>query len=237
MTQFPYLLHIETATEICSVAISQGLHILSCKESQTDNAHAQNLLSYVDEALKETQLSLNRISAIAIGIGPGSFTGLRIGVSAAKGLAYSLEIPVIAVSTLQTIMMGAKQEIPSMANAFPLRFAPMIDARRMEVYTSLFEDNGNRIREIETQILDEDTYIELLENQNIVFCGNGSVKAKKLYEAHPHAFFSEVPLSAKNMAKSALLKFQEQSFENLAYFEPFYLKDYVATKSIVKGLR
>lgn len=232
----PYFLLIETATEICSVALSKGDQIIAVKESDNGFSHAQNLIPFVEEILKESNVDRHSLNAVVLSSGPGSYTGLRIGASSAKGLCYALDIPLISIPTLQSIMLGAKTELPKDNIEEEILFCPMIDARRMEVYTALYAKNGELIEDTSAKIIDENTFKDILEKQVVVFCGNGMPKCKSILETYPNARFSDTPLSSANMAKQALLKYEAKQFEDVAYFEPFYLKEYIAVKSTVKGL-
>ncbi len=223
-----YILCIETSTEICSVALARGGECVALKECNTNNSHAKNMIPFVDEVLREAGIEKRQLNAIAVGIGPGSYTGLRIGVSTAKGLAYTLGIPVIAISTLECIAE------PFLNLAEHCR--PLIDARRMEVFTALYDHQGQLLEEANAKIVDEKCFQEELTNFKTVFCGNGAAKCEPLLAQHPNAIIKKETLSARNMVPIAFRKFQQQQFENVAYFEPFYLKDYVAAKPKVKGL-
>ena len=218
-----YILCIETSTEICSVALAQGERCAALQECNTNNSHAKNMIPFVEEVLRQANVSKNQLNAIAVGVGPGSYTGLRIGVSTAKGLAYSLDIPVIAISTLECIAE------PYLTKADHCR--PMIDARRMEVFTALYNHDGQLLEEPNAKIVDEECFAEELTNFKTVFCGNGAEKCKEVLGKYPNALFQTDPLSARNMVPIAYRKFQAEQFENVAYFEPFYLKDFVATVS------
>ncbi|MDR2868504.1 MAG: tRNA (adenosine(37)-N6)-threonylcarbamoyltransferase complex dimerization subunit type 1 TsaB [Bacteroidales bacterium] len=230
--QRPTILYIETATEVCSVALAQGNKLLTCCDICEDNAHAKIVMLLVDKVLKEAGLETSQLQAVALSNGPGSYTGLRIGASTAKGLCYALQIPLIAISTLQSIAMGATAEFQGETEVV----VPMIDARRMEVYTALCDAKGDFTTEIQNLIIDESSYIELLQTKKVLFCGNGATKIRPLYQQYPNAQFSEVPLSAKNMIPAALSRFQQSEFEDVAYMEPFYLKNFVAAPPKVKGL-
>lgn len=228
----PHLLLIETATEVCSVAIACGDDILACRETSDGYSHSKNLMGFVDAVLQESKVNKQQLSGVAVSIGPGSYTGLRIGSSSVKGICFALEIPVIAISTLQGIMMGARQSFTDRE----LLFCPMIDARRMEVYTALFDYQGELIDMVKPLIIEENSFEELLLKKQIVFCGNGMPKCREFLSKHSNALFSEVPISAAHLLQPALTKYQKKVFEDIAYFEPFYLKDYNAAKSVVKGL-
>ena len=224
----PYILCIETSTEICSVALAHSGDCVAVKECNTNNSHAKNMIPFVEEVLQQAAIDKKQLNAIAVGVGPGSYTGLRIGVSTAKGLAYTLGIPAIAISTLECIAE------PFLKMADHCR--PMIDARRMEVFTALYNHDGELLEEPNAKIVDENCFAEELTNFKTIFCGNGAAKCEELLNKYPNAIFKTEPLSAKNMVPIAFRKFQDKQFENVAYFEPFYLKDYVAAKPKVKGL-
>lgn len=232
----PTILHIETATDVCSVALSRGAEVIGLKEEAGGNNHAKHLLPFVDEVLKQAEVSMKEINGVAVSIGPGSYTGLRIGVSTAKGIAYTAGIPVMAISTLESIAQGAKTLWAESSSEQP-QIIPMIDARRMEVFTTRYDFNMRSLEEISSKIVDENTFTELLSKEKVLFCGNGMPKCKEILSAFPNAKFMDAPISAKNMLPAALRKWQKQEFEDVAYFEPFYLKEYVAAKPVVKGLR
>lgn len=228
----PILLHIETATDVCSVALTQGTEVLGVKESADGNSHSKNLLPFIDSVLKETNHVQQDLQGVVVSIGPGSYTGLRIGVSTAKGMAYSLGIPVITVSTLESIAQGAKQQ----AGACECDIVPMIDARRMEVFAARYDNDMNLLDKVTAVIVDENAYSELLQNKEVLFCGNGMPKCKELLSQFPNARFADFTLSAQYMLPAALKKWEAKDFADTAYFEPFYLKEYVAGKPNVKGL-
>ena len=236
MNMNPILLHIETATDVCSVALSRGEEIIGLKEEAGGNNHAKNLLPFVDEVLKQGSCKIGDLNGVAVSIGPGSYTGLRIGVSTAKGIAYTAGIPVMAVSTLESIAQGAKR-LWSEISTETVQIVPMIDARRMEVFTTRFTYEMRPLEEVSAKIVDENTFAGLLSEQKVLFCGNGMPKCRELLFASPNACFVDAPISAKNLLPAALKKWQAQDFEDVAYFEPFYLKEYVAAKPVVKGLR
>lgn len=231
----PIIIHIETATDVCSVALSRGTEIIGLKEEAGGNNHAKNLLPFVDEVLKQSGVNMTEINGVAVSIGPGSYTGLRIGVSTAKGIAYTASIPVMAISTLESIAQGAKT-LWSGTSTETVQIVPMIDARRMEVFTTRYDFDMNSLEEVSAKIIDQNTFTELLSEQKVLFCGNGMPKCRELLSTFPNACFINAHVSAKNMLPTALKKWQNKDFENVAYFEPFYLKEYVAAKPVVKGL-
>ena len=232
----PTILYIETATDVCSVALSRGAEVIGLKEEAGGNNHAKHLLPFVDEVLKQGGCTVSDLNGVAVSVGPGSYTGLRIGVSTAKGIAYTAGIPVMAVGTLESIAQGARESWTD-ASAEALQIVPMLDARRMEVFTTRYDFDMQSLEEVSAKIVDENTFAELLSEHKVLFCGNGMPKCREILSANPNAFFAEVPVSAKNMLPAALRKWQNSDFENVAYFEPFYLKEYVAAKPVVKGLR
>ncbi|UKM65779.1 tRNA (adenosine(37)-N6)-threonylcarbamoyltransferase complex dimerization subunit type 1 TsaB [Flavobacteriaceae bacterium GSB9] len=219
-----YILNIETATTNCSVSLSKdGETIILKEDNDKSYSHAERLHVYIDAVLKEAKIVGEDLSAIAISKGPGSYTGLRIGVSAAKGLCFALDKPLLSISTLEALAnkVTAKEGI----------IVPMLDARRMEVYSAIFNHNHEQIRETQAQILDENAFAEALNNGKVHFVGNGVEKTKNLIE-HSNAVFIEGELpSANEMGKLAYEKFKRNDTEDVAYFEPFYLKDFVALKS------
>ena len=235
MNMNPTILYIETATDVCSVALSRGAEIIGLKEEAGGNNHAKNLLPFVDEVLKQGGCTVRDLNGVTVSIGPGSYTGLRIGVSTAKGIAYTAGIPVMAVSTLESIAQGAKTLWMESSDGQP-HIVPMIDARRMEVFTTHYTYDMQPLEEVSAKIVDENTFAKLLSEQKVLFCGNGMPKCRELLSTFPNACFIDAPVSAKNMLPTALRKWQRQEFEDVAYFEPFYLKEYVAAKPVVKGL-
>jgi tRNA threonylcarbamoyladenosine biosynthesis protein TsaB len=226
----PLILHI--------VAVSKDNELLSLKETNAGNSHSSVITNFISEAIAERSLNLSDIDAVAVSKGPGSYTGLRIGVSAAKGLCYSLDKPLISVNTLQAMAWGMN-ELKQKNSAIPetTLFCPMIDARRMEVYVAFYDKDFHEIRETSADIIDEYSYAELLAKHPVIFGGSGSAKCREILSAHPNAcFLDHFQLSARYMISFAENSFKRSEFENTAYFEPFYLKDFVAGKPRVKGL-
>lgn len=216
------LLQIETSTKNCSVALSKdGQTIASIDEHDDGYAHGEKLHQFIQWMLEGTPYTLQDVEGICVSKGPGSYTGLRIGVSAAKGLAFSLGIPLLSINSLQVL-----------ANAFQGAdcdyIVPMIDARRMEVYTALFSSDAKALTDTEAKIIDEDSYCDL-SDKKLLLVGDGAVKTQEILQALDAEFIEVFP-SAKAMSKMANEKFNREEFEDLAYFEPFYLKDFVAGK-------
>ena len=219
-----YILNIETSTNNCSVALSQNGIVVGIKEDNNlEYSHAERLHVYIDEVLKVAKTSTDQLEAIAVSKGPGSYTGLRIGVSAAKGLSYALNIPLISVPTLEAL--AHQIEIPKGA------IVAMLDARRMEVYSAIYDANYNETRATEAEVLTPDSYQKLLKSSIVYFVGNGVAKTKDLI-THKNAQFIENKLpSAKEMCALSCRKFKSNTFEDVAYFEPYYLKDFIAIPS------
>jgi len=217
------LLHLETSTKNCSVAFSKNGEILClCEEYDEKYGHSEKLHQFVNWALEGAEIELKDIDGVCVSKGPGSFTGLRIGVSAAKGFCFGLDVPLLSLNSLEIL---AQTQI----NKDYDLIIPMIDARRMEVYTAVFDGKGNQISEIEAKVLDENSFAEF-KDRKVVFVGDGVEKSKAILQL-PNADFPEgIHPSAKNMMNLAEEKFSHQDFEDVAYFEPFYLKEFRAGK-------
>lgn len=219
------ILHLETATGICSVAISNNNELLRFKSVSDGYKHAENLFKLIDEVLIESHCAYHNLDAVAISAGPGSYTGLRIGVSAAKGICYGLGIPLIAVPTLKILAQRFVSKHPE----FKGIIIPMIDARRMEVYTATFDAEGNQVVDDKPLILNENSFQEELQNSEVAFLGDGSEKLRPLIENSKNASFFEIELNAKGMISYAHEAYNAKEFADLAYFEPRYLKAYQGT--------
>ena len=229
------LLHIETATPVCSLVLADNQRILSIRETSEKNSHSQVITVFIDEMLKECGLQPAQLEAVAVSKGPGSYTGLRIGVSTAKGICWALDKPLISVGTPEAMALGMREKY-TQSEKLPILFAPMIDARRMEVYTGLFDENLHNIKPVYAAIIDENTFEEFIKDHIICFAGDGAEKCKALL-THPNfRFMNDFDASAVFMAPLAAAKFVAGNFEDVAYFEPYYLKDFVAGKPNVKGL-
>ncbi len=221
-----YILNIETATHICSVALSKDGNTIDLIESHEDKTHAELLSVFIEQILQQNKIKTTDLSAIAVSEGPGSYTGLRIGVSVAKGLCYGLKIPLIAIPTLKAMANGAINNVKKDA-----LLCPMIDARRMEVYTTIYNTDLNIISNIEAKIIDQNTFNDLLLKNKIVFFGTGSDKCKTEIQNNNALFLKEFYISAQHMSNLSYNLFLKQDFKNTAYFEPFYLKEFQAIKS------
>jgi tRNA threonylcarbamoyladenosine biosynthesis protein TsaB len=240
------LLTIETASRVCSVALARDGVILDTRESSAPNAHSAVLTVFISELLASAGIEPTALDAVAISMGPGSYTGLRIGVATAKGLCYAIGKPMIAVPTLLG-MAGGMHPDPKGDNALTPGpsprgrgeyLCPMLDARRMEVYCAVYDSNLAEVMPTEAKIIDENSFADLLSAGAVIFAGEGAEKCRPLIGDHPNAkFITGFEASAKYLVPLAMERYNKGEFENLAYFEPFYLKDFVAGKPRVKGLR
>lgn len=224
-----YILHIETTTTVCSVAISENDQILAVREVNEPNIHASVLTLFIEQVIDKSGIKIENLSAVAVSKGPGSYTGLRIGVSVAKGLCYALDIPLVSVDTLQA-MAGAfvaKDEDRS-KNAL---YCPMIDARRMEVFTAFYDANLDKVSSTQALIVGADTFAEYFDRwESIILLGTGADKFSELFkDVSGMKIYSGFENSASYLIGEAYSKYITGEFENLVYFEPFYLKDFVAT--------
>jgi len=216
------VLNIETATKNCSVCLSDNEKILSLVEfNEGQFSHAEKLHSFILDVLKQSKKSMQDIDAIAVSKGPGSYTGLRIGVSAAKGLCFALDKPLISISTLDSLshIVDAKK------GEF---IVPLLDARRMEVYSAVYDDQNFQIREIRAEIIDENSFADYLNKGKVFMVGDGAAKCAEVIDHKNANYLKDVFPSAKEMAKLSAIKYQNNEFEDVAYFEPFYLKDFIA---------
>lgn len=220
--QVALILHIESSSTVCSVALSNNTDLIDCKELDNGYTHVENLHVFIEQLLSENNISASQLNAISVSSGPGSYTGLRIGYSAAKGLAYALNIPLIAIDTLQAMCVSAKNNVNISAN-----FCPIIDARRMEVYCAVYDSNLNNIKPTSALIIDDTSILQFETHTPIYFFGDGMPKAKELLSKLKNVhFLDSIKPSAKAMIKLAYDKYQTQGFENTAYAEPFYLKEF-----------
>lgn len=227
------ILLIETATPICSTAIEHNGTIIAVNESSEPNSHSSKLSILIKELLDKANITYNMLDSVCVSSGPGSYTGLRIGVSTAKGLCYALDKPLLAVETLQSMALGYYNTHPEYTGYV----CPMIDARRMEVYAAIFDNNGNYIKPTSADIITEDIYDQWLANEQIRFIGDGADKTHSILgNKHNVSFDNEYKISASGMACIAEELYKQGKFEDIAYFEPFYLKDFVAAKPNIKGL-
>ena len=219
------ILNIETGTNVCSVALAKDGQVLALKESNEGMEHGRLLSPFIQSVLEQQNIQPSQLNAVAVSEGPGSYTGLRIGVATAKGICYGIGKPLIAVGSLHALTTLALQQ-----NVAADLFCPMVDARRMEVYTALFDSNFTLVEEVSAKIVDENSYAELLKNKCIAFFGNGADKCKAVVQS-PNAIFLDIQQSTQGMVAIAEQKYSKSDFVDTAYFEPFYLKDFVVTKS------
>jgi len=227
------ILIIETSTEVCSVALCCDGKMVDLIESDQGQSHARLTTVFAEQLLNRNQIKPEDLSAIAVSKGPGSYTGLRIGVSTAKGLCYASHIPLIAVGTLEAMAMHVAMNHAAykVSDNKPTLYCPMIDARRMEVFSMLLDGNGAVIKPISAEIIDESFLAEELSSNQVVFFGNGSAKCSSVINSPNALFINEITASAKHMVELVWQAYSNQQFEDVAYFEPFYLKDFVATVS------
>ncbi len=222
------ILNIESSTNMCSVSIAVDGAAQVSRSINEGYSHAEKLAVFVDEVIKESGIQLNQLDSIAISKGPGSYTGLRIGVSLAKGLAYSLNKPLLAVSTLQ--IMCLHPEVKRQINLYKdLVLCPMLDARRMEVYTAVYDIGLKAMMDVQPMILDELSFHDLLSQGGVLFFGSGSLKFKDAIKNDSAHFVGNVWPQASEMAMLSQIKYDQNEFEDLAYFEPFYLKEFQGT--------
>jgi tRNA threonylcarbamoyladenosine biosynthesis protein TsaB len=227
------ILNIETSTEVCSVSIARNGQTLFAKESTDGLKHSELLTVFIQDIFKENDFRFNQLDAVAVSKGPGSYTGLRIGVSVAKGLCYALNIPLIAVGSIEALghytAMHAAKFISANDSDTILLFCPMIDARRMEVYTALYNQQGEETSAVTAEIINENSFMDELKDHKILFFGNGADKCKAKITHSNAVFEGPEKTSARFMQNISQQKYSNKEFEDLAYFEPYYLKNFVAT--------
>ena len=226
------ILNLESSTEVCSANIARDGEVIDIHENNEGQNHARLLTVFIEELLSSNNLKVSDLDAIAVSRGPGSYTGLRIGVSAAKGLCYGAGIPLIAISSLKSMAHYAASIFKTGQNPGENApwFCPMIDARRMEVFTAFYDNANNETRPISAQIIDNDSFRGILDDLPVVFFGNGAAKCKSEITHTNAIFLDDIHTSSKYMAPLAEIAFQQDDFVDVAYFEPFYLKDFIATQ-------
>jgi tRNA threonylcarbamoyladenosine biosynthesis protein TsaB len=229
-----YILAIETSTEVCSVVLTHHGDVIILRETSGVNRHSSLVSVYIDEIAKQTGISLDQLDAVAVSMGPGSYTGLRIGVSTAKGLCYALDKPLIAIGTLEAMALKAIKSREGDRIPDDSLYCPMIDARRMEVYCAVYDPTLKNIIPVTAEIIDSNSFRNY---NNLFYFGNGAGKCRELLDVNPGLhFLDQIYPSAVEIAELALVKFRAGQFENTAYFEPFYLKEFVGGLPKVKGL-
>lgn len=223
------ILYLETSSKNCSVAISDGERLLCSTEEVSENyKQSESLHTFIEWALEGAKLSIKDIDAVCLGKGPGSYTGLRIGAASAKGFCYGLKIPLIAVNSMESMIE------PFLGQNYEL-VIPLVDARRMEVYTAVYDGiSGEELSATEAKVLDENSFEEL-KDKKILFVGDGAVKAKEIMQLPNAEFNAEIYPSAQYLIKKTLEKIKNEDFEDIAYFEPFYLKDFHGVKKKTKS--
>ena len=224
------ILLIDTATALCSVALSEGAQILQYREAEGRNVHASMVAPLIKEVLDAQGVKASDLDAVCVSEGPGSYTGLRVGVSTAKGICFGAGVPLIAVGTLDSLVAQAQAEglVPQGCT----HIVPMIDARRMEVYCAVFTPDGQRLTEVAPQVVNADSFADLFAgNGKVLFIGDGAEKCREALGSHPGAVFAPCNPKASSLAIPAAAALSDSRFESVAYFEPFYLKDFIATVS------
>ena len=217
----PLILSLETATTNCSVALASDGKVMASRSINSGYSHAEKINVFIEEIIAQANVTLKDLKAVAVSSGPGSYTGLRIGISTAKGLCYALDIPLIAINTLDAMAQGMN----SMQDEL---IVPMLDARRMEVYSAVYDSNKNRVSEIEAIIVDENYYSNFRSEKKLVLAGDGADKCQTIFQNEPSIKIqTSFEPQAEFMAELAEKKFLNSEFENVALFEPFYLKEFV----------
>jgi tRNA threonylcarbamoyladenosine biosynthesis protein TsaB len=224
------ILQIETATASCSVALAKDGLIIAFKQINERNIHAEVITRFIENVINTADVQYHQLDAVAVSCGPGSYTGLRIGVSTAKGLCFALDKPLIAIETLEAMAFGLIDNEGYALNIATL-LCPMIDARRMEVFTAIFNTAGSKIQPTSAAIIDENSFTELLAINEILFFGDGAEKCRAALSESPNArFLPEFVNSAVYLTRKAAEKFRNKDFEDVGYFEPYYLKEFIAGK-------
>lgn len=232
------ILCLETATPSCSVALVHNGEVLACEEDPKGQNHSEKITLFIDSVMKKAGISYDQLDAVAVSMGPGSYTGLRIGVSTAKGICYAVSKPLIAVETLEAMACGSSAVISSeRSERRNLLLIPAIDARRMEVYAAIFDENVNKIKDTEAIIIDENSFADLKKDHHLYLFGDGADKCAEIFANDDKiTVIKDFYCSAKYMNTIAQQKLNNKDFVDVAYFEPFYLKDFVPGTPTVKGL-
>ena len=230
------ILCLETATPVCSVALNDGCCTIALQETEGQNAHSEKITNFIREVMEVAKIDYSQLDAVAVSQGPGSYTGLRIGVSTAKGICYAADLPLMAIDTLEAMAYGMKMKIGSQIADNDL-LIPMIDARRMEVYAAVFDSNLNRINDTAALVIDENSFEDLRKDHRLWLFGDGAPKLATLFENQPNiSIVDGFKPSAAYMRPLAEKALKKRQFVDVAYFEPYYLKDFIAGKPHVKGL-
>ena len=230
------ILCLETATPVCSVALNESCCTIALRETEGQNAHSEKITNFIREVMEVAKIDYSQLDAVAVSKGPGSYTGLRIGVSTAKGICYAADLPLMAIDTLEAMAYGMKAKLGSQIGEHDL-LIPMIDARRMEVYAAIFDANLNKINDTAALVINENSFEDLRKDHHLWLFGDGAPKLKKVFENQDNiSIIDGFKPSAAYMLHLAEKALKERNFVDVAYFEPFYLKDFVAGKPHVKGL-
>lgn len=230
------ILCLETATPVCSVALNESCCTIGLRETEGQNAHSEKITNFIREVMETAKIDYRQLDAVAVSKGPGSYTGLRIGVSTAKGICYATDLPLMAIDTLEAMAYGLKAKLGSQIAENDL-LIPMIDARRMEVYAAVFDANLNKTKDTEAVVMDENSFADLRKDHRLWLFGDGAPKLSKLFENQKNiCIIDGFKPSAAYMRPLAEKALKERQFVDVAYFEPFYLKDFIAGKPHVKGL-
>ena len=217
------ILCVDTSSFICSVSVFENLSLISSNSTEVEKSHSKLIIQLIDQSLKDAKIKINEVDAFAVSMGPGSYTGLRIGVSTIKGLCYSLEKPLISINTLEILSKSALNHINNYNDFF---ICPMIDARRMEVFTKMLDNNFNEVEKDKALILDDKSFNDIDGGKLIYFFGDGSNKFQKITNNKNFHFIDNIISSSKHMGELANIKYENNQFENLTTFEPFYIKDF-----------
>ena len=217
------ILCVDTSSFICSVSVFENLSLISSNSTEVEKSHSKLIIQLIDQSLKDANIKINEVDAFAVSMGPGSYTGLRIGVSTIKGLCYSLEKPLISINTLEILSKSALNHINNYNDFF---ICPMIDARRMEVFTKMLDNDFNEVEKDKALILDDKFFNDIGGGKSIYFFGDGSNKFQKITNNKNFHFIDNIISSSKHMGELANIKYENNQFENLITFEPFYIKDF-----------
>ena len=217
------ILCVDTSSFICSVSVFENLSLISSNSTEVEKSHSKLIIQLIDQSLKDAKIKINEVDAFAVSMGPGSYTGLRIGVSTIKGLCYSLEKPLISINTLEILSKSALNHINNYNDFF---ICPMIDARRMEVFTKMLDNDFNEVEKDKALILDDKSFNDIGGGKSIYFFGDGSNKFQKITNNKNFHFIDNIISSSKHMGELANIKYENKQFENLTTFEPFYIKDF-----------
>ncbi len=217
------ILCVDTSSFICSVSVFENLSLISSNSIEVEKSHSKLIIQLIDQSLKDAKIKINEVDAFAVSMGPGSYTGLRIGVSTIKGLCYSLEKPLISINTLEILSKSALNHINNYNDFF---ICPMIDARRMEVFTKMLDNDFNEVEKDKALILDDKSFNDFGGGKLIYFFGDGSNKFQKITNNKNFHFIDNIISSSKHMGELANIKYENNQFENLTTFEPFYIKDF-----------